>query len=118
MPWSPLAAGVLAHSWNDRSDPREQSDVFLKALFRGREEEKADKAIVGRVEEVAKKKGVSMAQVAIAWTLRQGGGTTPILGLDTTDRVNQAVEALNIGLTEEEIKYMGEPYLPKKVAGY
>jgi versiconal hemiacetal acetate reductase len=59
-----------------------------------------------------------MAQVAIAWTLRQGGGTMPILGLDTTDRVDQAVEALNVGLTEEEIKYMGEPYLPKKVAGW
>ena len=42
----------------------------------------------------------------------------PILGLDTTDRVDQAVEALNVGLTEEEIKYMGKPHLPKKVAGW
>jgi aryl-alcohol dehydrogenase-like predicted oxidoreductase len=59
LPWSPLAAGVLTHPWADRSDKREQVDVFLKALFRSQEEEAA-KAIVGRVE-IAGKKGISVA---------------------------------------------------------
>lgn len=59
FPWSPLAAGVLAHPWSDRSDPRESSDPFLKLLFRS-SEDGADKVIVGRVEELANKKGVCL----------------------------------------------------------
>ncbi|KAJ9649550.1 CSG1/SUR1-like protein [Coniosporium tulheliwenetii] len=100
LPWSPWAP----------------SDVFLKALFRGREDE-VDKAIVQRVEEVAKKKGVAMAQVAMAWVL-QKGGMAPICGLDSTDRIDQAVEATKWSLAEEEVKYLEEPYLPKQVSGY
>jgi aryl-alcohol dehydrogenase-like predicted oxidoreductase len=111
LPWSPLAAGVLAHAWTDRSDAREQSDVFLKALFRSKEEEAA-KEIVRRVEEIAGKKGVSMAQVATAWVLGKKE-STPIMGLDSIERVEQAVEALAVQLTEEEVLFLEEPYIPK-----
>ena len=111
LPWSPLAAGVLAHGWTDRSDSREEKDVFLKMLFRDKAEE-ADRMIVNRVEEVAKNKGVSMAQVATAWVLSKQG-TAPILGLDSIERVDQAVEALKITLTNDEIKYLEGPYIPK-----
>ncbi|EEY18549.1 norsolorinic acid reductase [Verticillium alfalfae VaMs.102] len=110
MPWSPLSAGMLTHAWTDRSDPREKSDVFLKALFRGREEA-ADEAIVGRVEELSKKKGISMAQIAIAWVLSKG--TSPICGLESKERIDQAIEALTVELTEDEINFLEEPYLPK-----
>ncbi|CRK15339.1 hypothetical protein BN1723_010632 [Verticillium longisporum] len=110
MPWSPLSAGMLTHAWTDRSDSREKSDVFLKALFRGREEA-ADEAIVGRVEELSKKKGISMAQIAIAWVLSKG--TSPICGLESKERIDQAIEALTVELTEDEIKFLEEPYLPK-----
>ncbi|KAK3725087.1 CSG1/SUR1-like protein [Vermiconidia calcicola] len=116
LPWSPLAAGVLAHAWHDCTDAREESDVFLKALFRGREEE-TDKAIVGRVEEVAAKKGISMAQVVIAWPMGKGE-LNPIMGLDTKDRIDQAVEGMRMTLTREEMEYLEEPYMAKNVSGY
>lgn len=112
MPWSPLAAGVLAHGWSDRSDDRENSDVFLKALFRSKEDE-SDKATVGRVEELANKRGVGMAQIAIAWSVQKGGGLVPILGLDSIDRIDQAVEALKIDLTAEEVEFLEGCYMPK-----
>ena len=116
LPWSPLAAGVLTHPWHDRSDARERSDFFLKALFRGKEDE-ADKVVVGRVEEVAKRKGVSMARIATAWLTSQTG-LVPICGLDSKERIDEAIEGSNLVLSEEEIKYLGEPYVPKKIAGY
>ncbi|KAF8864410.1 Aldo/keto reductase [Acephala macrosclerotiorum] len=100
FPWSPLAAGVLTHSWQDRTDSREKSDVFLKALFRGREEA-ADKEIVSRVEEISKKKGCSMAQVAMGWVFAKGG-MMPICGLMNEEQIDQAVEGIKAKLTEEE----------------
>ncbi|KAI8169724.1 Aryl-alcohol dehydrogenase [Colletotrichum sp. SAR 10_70] len=110
FPWSPLAAGVLAHPWTDRSDPREQKDPFLQMLFRG-VENGADKAIVGRVEELAARKGVAMAQVAQAWLISKG--CMPICGLETRERIDQALGALEVKLSEEEVKYLEEMYVPK-----
>ncbi|KAI8212539.1 Aryl-alcohol dehydrogenase [Colletotrichum sp. SAR 10_76] len=110
FPWSPLAAGVLAHPWTDRSDPREQKDPFLQMLFRGAENG-ADKAIVGRVEELAARKGVAMAQVAQAWLISKG--CMPICGLETRERIDQALGALEVKLSEEEVKYLEEMYVPK-----
>jgi aryl-alcohol dehydrogenase-like predicted oxidoreductase len=100
LPWSPLAAGVLAHSWTDRSDKREQQDVFLKALFRSSEDKSAEE-IVHRVSVLAHEKGISMAQVATAWVLSKEC-TAPILGLDSVERIDQAVRAIKIKLTAEE----------------
>lgn len=76
-----------------------------------------DKAIVDRLEEVAKKKGVKMAQVASAWVLRRDM-VNPIIGLGSKERIDEAVEALKVKLTDEEAKYLEEPYLPKVVQGY
>lgn len=112
LPWSPLAAGVLAHSWTDRSDKREQQDVFLKALFRSQEDKSAEE-IVRRVDSVAQKTGASMAQVATAWVLSKPGAA-PILGLDSVERVDQAVEAVKLSLAAEDIAHLEEPYLPKQ----
>ena len=116
LPWSPLGAGVLTHPWTDRADKREQSDVFLKALFRGREEE-ADKEIVSRVEDLSKRKGVTMAQIAMAWVFGKGS-MTPICGLETKERIDQAVQAVKVALHEEEMKYLEAPYLSKQISGY
>jgi aryl-alcohol dehydrogenase-like predicted oxidoreductase len=113
LPWSPLAAGVLAHEWDDRTDKREQTDVFLKALFRAPgQEQGAAKQIVERVGKVAKEKGISMAQVATAWVLGKKN-CTPILGLDSLERIEQAVEAVGVTLTDEQIQFLEEPYIPK-----
>ena len=116
IPWSPIARGVLARPWGDRSTLREGTDNFLKNLIRARESE-VDEAIVGRLDEVAKKKGVKMAQVATAWVMRREM-VNPIIGLGSKERIDEAVAALKVQLTDEEAKYLEEPYLPKLVQGY
>ncbi len=116
IPWSPVARGVLARPWDTRNTEREASDNFLKSLIRSKETE-IDKAIVDRVEEIAQKKGVNMAQVAMAWSLRQEG-VNPIVGLGSKERIDQAVEAVKVKLSEEEARYLEEPYMPKVVQGY
>ncbi|KAJ5781396.1 uncharacterized protein N7518_009879 [Penicillium psychrosexuale] len=114
IPWSPIARGALARSWGSRSTVRENTDGALKMFVRSRESE-ADKAIIDRVEELAKKKGVSMAQIAIAWSLTHPG-ENPILGLHSVERIDEAVAAIKVRLSPEEIKYLEEPYVPKAVS--
>ncbi|KAF7888771.1 hypothetical protein EAF00_009071 [Botryotinia globosa] len=116
LPWSPLAAGVLAHCWEDRTDEREKSDAFLKLLFRSKHLE-FDREIVRRVEELAAKRGSSMAIIAIAWIISKGG-MAPICGLYNKQQVDDSVKALNAQLTEQESKYLEEAYVPKSVMGY
>jgi versiconal hemiacetal acetate reductase len=110
FPWSPLAAGVLAHPWTDRSDPREQKDPFLQMLFRSGDHA-TDQAIVGRVEELAGRKGVMMAQIAQAWLISKG--CMPICGLETMERIDQALASLEVELTDDEISWLEELYVAK-----
>ncbi|KAI2730637.1 hypothetical protein DTO027I6_393 [Penicillium roqueforti] len=114
IPWSPIARGALARPWGSRSTVRENTDGALKMVVRSRESE-ADKAIIDRVEELAKKKGVSMAQIAIAWSLTHPS-ENPILGLHSVERIDEAVAAIKVRLSPEEIKYLEEPYVPKAVS--
>ncbi|CEN59501.1 Putative Aldo-keto reductase [Aspergillus calidoustus] len=114
IPWSPMARGLLARSWKSEPTLRESTDGALNVLLRNRETE-ADKAIVDRVEEIAKKKGVSMAQVAIAWSLSHKN-ENPILGLSSKERIDEAVAAIKVKLSEEEIAYLEEPYVPKTLS--
>ncbi|KAI4234455.1 MAG: hypothetical protein LQ349_003793 [Xanthoria aureola] len=116
IPWSPIARGVLARPWGDRTTSREKTDNFLHRMIRSRESE-ADKMIVDRLEEVANKKGVKMAQVATAWVLRRGL-ELPIIGLGSKERIDEAVQALKVELTDDEAKYLEEPYVPKVIQGY
>ncbi|KAK4694458.1 1-deoxyxylulose-5-phosphate synthase, partial [Lecanoromycetidae sp. Uapishka_2] len=99
-----------------RSTKREESDNMLKNMIRGSETE-IDKAIVDRLEEVAKRKGVGMAQIAIAWSIKQPG-VNPIVGLGSKERIDQAVEAVKIELSDEDAKYLEEPYMPKQIQGH
>ncbi|GAD94440.1 aryl-alcohol dehydrogenase [Paecilomyces variotii No. 5] len=114
IPWSPMARGVLTRPWGDRSSVRESTDRVVSFLVRNRETE-GDKAIVDRVQEIAKKKGVSMAQVATAWSLSHKG-MNPILGLNSRERIDEAVAAIKVKLSEEEIKYLEEPYVAKGIS--
>ncbi|KAF9889458.1 hypothetical protein FE257_007360 [Aspergillus nanangensis] len=113
IPWSPVARGALARPWGSRSTLRENTDTGLSVLVRARESE-SDKAIIDRVEELADKKGISMAQVAIAWSLSHPS-EYPIVGLNTKDRIDEAVASVQVRLTPEEIRYLEEPYVPKAV---
>lgn len=80
-------------------------------------EDKVDEEIINRVETVSKKTGHSMAQVAMAWCLSKKN-VCPILGLNKKERIDEAVAACNIQLDEDDIKWLEEPYMPKKRQGY
>jgi aryl-alcohol dehydrogenase-like predicted oxidoreductase len=114
IPWSPIARGALSRPFSSRSTLRESTDPILSRLIRSKENE-VDKAIIDRVEELARKKGVSMAKVAIAWVVQKGAN--PIVGLSSKERIDEAVEAVKWqsqgGLTEEDVRYLEEPYQPK-----
>lgn len=114
IPWSPVARGVLARPWGSRGTTREATDQFLSMLLN--RENETDKKIVDRVEEVAKRRKVGMAGVAMAWTLSKG--VNPVVGLSSVTRIDEAVAATKMSLSEDEVKYLEEPYLPKVVAGY
>jgi len=115
IPWSPLARGVLARPWTSRETKREQTDIFLKMQIRAQETD-VDRSIVGRVEEVARRKGISMAAVATAWSLSKG--CCPVLGLNSKQRIDEACENVRIRLTEDDVKFLEDAYLPKPVTGY
>lgn len=79
-------------------------------------ENETDNAIIARVEEVAKKRNTSMAIVASAWVMRQGAN--PIVGLNSVERMDEAIEAIKFKLTDEECAFLEEPYLPKRITGH
>jgi aryl-alcohol dehydrogenase-like predicted oxidoreductase len=115
IPWSPIARGMLARPYGSEKTARLESDRILSTIFAPSLKE-ADKEVTDRVEEVAKKKGVAMAQVATAWVLKKG--TCPIVGMSSIERIDAAVAALGVDLTEEDCKYLEAPYLPKPVWGH
>lgn len=115
LPWSPLARGILTRPVKTTATTREKTDPLVKSYYRQKENE-IDDMIISRVEEVAKKRGVSMAIVGIAWVLRQGG--CPIVGLNSSQRIAEAVKAVEFRLTDEEAFYLEELYVPKPVTGH
>lgn len=113
MPWSPLARGRLTRDYNATSE-REESDTFGKTLYGA----DADRAIIDAVANIANARGVSRAQIALAWLLNKPVITSPIIGASKPKHLEDAVAALSIKLTEEEIKALESPYLPHAVAGH
>lgn len=109
IPWGPLYSGVLAR-------PLEQQGQTTRSGTAPRELTEADKEIVKRVQELAGKKGWTMSQVALAWIIQKG--TIPIVGFSNLDRLDEAVAVRGKTLTEEEVKYLEEPYQPKNVLGH
>lgn len=112
LPWSPLARGVLAHPWNERGTAREQTDKLLQTLVR-KQAAPSDEEIVGRVAEIAVKRRVTMAIIALAWCLHKG--VYPITGLGSAARIDEAIQAVSFKLSEDEIRYLEEPYIPKRI---
>jgi len=115
MPWSPLARGRLTRAWDETSE-RQNTDEFGKGLYVQAEE--ADRKIVEQVVAVAKARGVPQAQVALAWLLQKPGITSPIIGASKSAHLTDAVAALSLKLTSEEIKSLEAPYIPHAVAGF
>jgi len=112
IPWSPLARGRLTRDW-DAVTERAQSDEFGKTLYLS-----GDRQIVERVAEVAQKRGVAKAQVALAWMLSKSFITSPIVGASKPHHLDDAVAALDLKLSQEEIAALEETYVPHKIAGF
>jgi 1-deoxyxylulose-5-phosphate synthase len=115
IPWSPLARGRLTRDWNE-SSARSETDEFGKTLYAKTAE--ADRKVVERVAEIAGRRGVPRAQVALAWLLHKPVVTAPIVGASKPQHLEDAVAALSLKLTPEEITELEEPYVPHAVAGF
>jgi aryl-alcohol dehydrogenase-like predicted oxidoreductase len=117
IPWSPLARGRLARPWDERANTeRAGTDEFGKTLYA--RTEAADRAVVDRVGEVAAARGVPRAQVALAWLLQKPGVTSPIVGATRPHHLDDAVAALSLKLSPEDVGRLEEPYVPHPVLGF
>lgn len=115
IPWSPMARGRLTRDW-DTSSARVESDEFGKSLYANTAD--ADRRVVERVAEIANERGVPRAQVALAWVVQKPGISAPIIGASKPQHLEDAVAALSLNLTAEEIARLEEPYVPHGVVGF
>ena len=113
-PYSPLASGRLSREWSAETD-RFKEDKIARMKYDSTEE--TDKAIVARVGEMAQKYGCTRSQIAMAW-LWTKGVASPIVGVTKEKYLVDFVGALKIKLSEEDIKYLEEPYVPHKIVGH
>ncbi|WP_439380097.1 aldo/keto reductase [Amycolatopsis lexingtonensis] len=112
--WSPLARGRLARAWDDaRSTARSETDgAYADALY-SPTEEASNRAIVEAVGKVAAARGVSRAQVALAWLRRQPVVTAPLVGAGSAAQIDDAVASLDVVLSDDEVRALEAPYTPR-----
>lgn len=110
-PWSPLARGRLARPWQEEPQTeRAQNDPFAQKLYE--KSKQIDKPVVDRVIDVANAHGVSPAQVSLAWMLSKPVVTAPIIGATKPHQLEDALKAMSLKLSDEQITYLEEPYVP------
>jgi aryl-alcohol dehydrogenase-like predicted oxidoreductase len=117
LPWSPLARGLLAGTRTregDRLTTRARTDSFGDSLYTP----EVDFAVVDRASEVAGARGVAQAQVALAWLLHKPGVTAPIVGATKLEHLEDALAAVDVSLSADEITRLEEPYVPHAISGH
>jgi aryl-alcohol dehydrogenase (NADP+) len=114
IPWSPLARGRLAREW-DTVTERSEADAFGSRLY---DTAPSDRVVVDRVGEIASERGVSRATVALAWMLTKPVVTAPIIGATKPHHLDDAVAAVDLELSAEEVARLEDPYVPHPVAGF
>ncbi|GAB4455849.1 MAG: aldo/keto reductase [Anaerolineales bacterium] len=117
IPWSPMARGFFAGNrkrGGGGETPRSRNDVFAERLY-FREE---DFVVADRAREIGRERGVSGSQIALAWLLNKPHITAPIIGATKMEHLDQAIAALEIKLSEDEVKRLEEPYKPHPVLGH
>ncbi|HVW92924.1 MAG TPA: aldo/keto reductase [Devosia sp.] len=114
IPWSPLARGRLTRPWGTETH-RTETDNFGRTLYK---DEQSDKAIVEAVFKIAGARKVPAAQVALAWVLQKAPVTAPIVGVTKTAQLDDALAAVELELTAEEVAAVEAPYTPRAVAGF
>ena len=112
IPWSPLARGRLARQW-DEATHRSERDEFGTTLYRD-----DDRIVVDVVGQVADQRGIPRAQVAIAWALAKPGITAPIVGATKPHHLDDAIAAVDVHLSADEIELLEKPYQPHAVVGF
>lgn len=115
IPWSPLVRGRLTREWEESTD-RSETDEFGKYLYAQTAE--PDRIVVERVAELSRKRSVPRAQIALAWVLQKEPVTSPIIGATKIAHLEDAIAALKVELSPEEITYLEEPYVPHPVLGF
>jgi aryl-alcohol dehydrogenase-like predicted oxidoreductase len=115
IPWSPLARGRLTRDW-DETTTRSDTDEFGKTLYTQTED--ADQRIVRAVADIADLRGVSRAQVALAWVMHQPVVTAPIVGATKPQHLLDAVAAVDLRLTPDELARLTAQYTPRAVEGF
>ncbi|MEK0418820.1 MAG: hypothetical protein RI949_2826 [Pseudomonadota bacterium] len=115
IPWSPMARGRLTRPW-DTASARMETDDFGRTLYANTAD--ADRQVVEATSRVAKRLGVPMAQVALAWVLRKSEVTSPIIGATRMSHLDDAVAALNLSLSDEDVAELQSPYVPHAVVGF
>ncbi len=112
IPWSPLARGRLTRDW-DAATARSETDGFGQRLYAAE-----DRLIVEQVARVAEARGVPRAQVALSWLASRPAVTAPIVGATRPQHLDDAIAALDIRLTPDEIDQLEKPYVPHRIAGH
>lgn len=116
IPYSPLASGRLTRDWSAESTLRSETDQIQKMKYEAASEN--DRPVVERVAELAQKHGVARAHIALAWLLQKEPVTAPIVGATKISHLEDAVAALSVRLTAEEVAYLEEPYQPHRIVGH
>jgi aryl-alcohol dehydrogenase (NADP+) len=113
IPWSPLARGRLTRDW-DATTSRSETDEFGRQLY----DPEADREIVDRLARVAAARGVPRAQVALAWITSRPAVTAPIVGATRMEHLADAIAAVDLELSDEEVKQLEEAYRPHNSVGH
>jgi aryl-alcohol dehydrogenase-like predicted oxidoreductase len=116
IPWSPLARGRLARPWQSETTKRSETDNFGNKMYAQTED--SDRKVVEALTELAKRRGVGQASLALAWMLAKPGTAAPIVGATKQNHLEDAVAALSLKLTPEEIAELEEAYIPHPVLGF
>jgi len=116
IPWSPLARGRLTRPWQSETTKRVETDFFGNKMYSATED--ADRKVVDALGQLSERRGIPRAQLALAWLLGKPGVTAPIVGATKPHHLEDAVAALSVKLTTEEVAALETPYIPHPVLGF
>ena len=116
IPYSPLAAGRLTRDWTVESTLRSETDQIAKAKYDSTTD--TDRQVVERVAEIAARYGATRTHIALAWLLQKEPVAAPIIGATKISHLEDALGALSIKLTPEDVAYLEEPYVSHRIIGH
>jgi aryl-alcohol dehydrogenase-like predicted oxidoreductase len=116
IPYSPLAAGRLTRDWSSENTLRSETDEIAKRKYDSTAE--TDQQVVRQVADIAEKYGVPRVPIALAWLLQKNPVTAPIIGATKISHLEDAIGALSVNLTPEDVAYLEEPYVPHGIVGH